>query len=102
MPISELIDRATKVMGNQTRLAETIGMKQSDLSKVKRGERTISLERRIALAEIADYDPKVAAIEDIIERLDTSDPMQVELATQLQAVINAFPNEGWRKRCPPK
>ena len=102
MPISELIDKATKVLGNQTRLAETIGMTQSDLSKVKRGERTISLERRIALAEIADYDVKIAAMEDVIERLDATDPKQAEVAAQLQALIDAFPNAGWRKRCPLK
>lgn len=98
MPIKELIDKATEVVGTQTQLAERIGMRQQDISGVRNGRRTISLERRIALAEIADYDLKVAAMEDVIDRLDTNDPTQAEIATQLKAVIDAFPNAGWRKR----
>ena len=102
MPIKELVDKATEIAGTQADLANRLGMRQQEISEVRNGRRKISLERRIALAEMADYDPKVAAIEDIIERLDASEPMQAELATQLQAVIEAFPNAGWRKRCPPK
>lgn len=97
MPIKELVDKATEKAGTQTRLAEMLGMRQQEISGVRNGKRPISLERRIAMAEIADYDLKVAVLEDIIERLDKKIPVQAELAAQLQAVVNWLPNEGWLK-----
>jgi transcriptional regulator with XRE-family HTH domain len=98
MPLRDLIEQAIEKAGNQLRLAEMMGVKQQDVSKWKTGKRYCTTPTRIELCKIADYDLKVALLEQVIEGLDPADEVQAEAGAMLQAVIAAFPNEGWRKR----
>ena len=100
MPLRELIEKATEKAGSQVALAELMGVKQQDVSAWKTGKRVCTTQSRIELCKIADYDLKVALIEQVIEGLDQNDKTQAEAGKMLQAVVNAFPVEGWRKRCP--
>ncbi|MFE1572229.1 YdaS family helix-turn-helix protein [Comamonas odontotermitis] len=98
MPLRDLIEKATEKAGSQVALAELMGVKQQDVSAWKTGRRVCTAQSRIELCEIADYDLKVALIEQVIEGLDQSVKAQADAAKMLQAVVDAFPNEGWRKR----
>ena len=45
----------------------------------------------------ADYDPKVALIEKVIEGLDQNDQTQADAAKMLRALVDAFANAEWRR-----
>lgn len=98
MPLRELIEKAAEKAGNQLRLAEMMGVKQQDVSKWKTGKRYCTTPTRIELCKIADYDLKVALIEQVIEGLDPVDEVQADAAKMLQAVVDAFPNAGYWRR----
>lgn len=97
MPLRELIEKAVEKAGSQVALAQLMGVKQQDVSAWKTGRRVCTTQSRIRLCEIADYDLKVALVEQVIEGLDTKIEAQAEAAKMLQAVISAFPNAGWLK-----
>lgn len=97
MSTQSLIDQAIAKAGSQERLAELLGLKQQNISALRRGKRNLTTDMRIKLAKIADYDLKVALIEQAIEGLDQNDETQAEAARMLKAVVDAFPNAGWRR-----
>lgn len=97
MSLKALIDKAIETAGSQAKLAEMMGVKQQHISAWKTGVRTCTTPTRIELCKIADYDLKVALIEQAIEGLDQSDQTQAEAAKMLEAVVGAFPNAGWRR-----
>ncbi len=67
-------------------------MKSQELSAWRTGARNCTTATRIALCKIANYDLKVALLEQVIEGLDQNDETRAEAAKMLQAVIGAFPN----------
>ena len=97
MALRDLIDQAIKAAGSQTKLAERMGVKQQEVSSWRTGARNCTTATRIELCKIANYDLKVALIEQVIEGLDQNDQTQAEAGAMLQAVVNAFPNQGWRR-----
>lgn len=97
MALIDLIDQAIKATGSQTKLAEKMGVKQQEVSSWRTGARNCTTPTRIELCKIANYDLKVALIEQVIEGLDQNDQTQAEAATMLQAIVDAFPNAGWRR-----
>lgn len=98
MSLVALIDKAIDAAGSQVKLAEQMGVKQQDVSGWRTGRRACTTKTRIELCEIADYDLKVALIEQVIEGLDPEDKAQAEAGAMLQAVVDAFPNAGfWRR-----
>lgn len=96
MALIGLIDQAIKAAGSPTRRAKKMGVKQQ-VSSWRTGRRNCTTATRIALCKIADYDLKVALIEQVIEGLDQNDQTQAEAGAMLQAVVDAFPNAGWRR-----
>lgn len=98
MSVVKLIEKATEKAGDQTRLAEMLGVHQQDISAWKKGRRACTTRSRIELCKIADYDLKVALIEQVIEGLDATDEVQADAAKMLQAVVDAFPNAGYWRR----
>lgn len=98
MSLTTLIDKATEKAGNQIKLAEMLGVQQQVVSAWRTGRRTCTTPARIELCKIADYDLKVALIEQVIEGLDPADDVQADAAKMLQAVVNAFPNAGYWRR----
>lgn len=56
----------------------------------------------VSLCKATVDDLKVALLEQVIEGLDQNDQTQAEAGAMLQAVIDAFPNGGWRMLCPLK
>lgn len=98
MTLKNLIDQAAEVAGNQTKLAELIGVQQQNISGWRTGRRVCTTQSRIELCKIAGYDLKTALIEQVIEGLDPSDKIQAEAGAMLQAVLDAFPQGDWRKR----
>ena len=97
MSLAKLIEQAIEKAGNQIRLAELLDVKQQDVSKWKTGKRYCTTPTRVELCKIADYDLKVALIEQVIEGLDPNDKVQADAGATLQAVVDAFPNAGWRR-----
>ena len=97
MALIDLIDKAIQATGSQTRLAEKMGVRQQEVSSWRTGARNCTTATRIELCKIADYDLKVALIEQVIESLDQNDQTQAEAGAMLQAVVDAFPNQGWRR-----
>ena len=74
-----------------------MGVKPQEVSSWRTGTRNCTTSTRIALCKIANYDLKVALMEQVIEGLDQNDQTQAEAGAMLQAVIDAFPNGGWRR-----
>jgi len=98
MTLKALIDKAIEAAGSQVKLAEQLGIKQQDVSGWRTGRRACTTKSRIELCKIADYDLKVALLEQVIEGLDQNDQVQAEAGAMLQAVIDAFPNAGYWRR----
>ena len=97
MSLKSLVDKAIDAAGSQTKLAEQMGVNQQEVSAWRTGRRNCTTATRIELCKIADYDLKVALIEQVIEGLDQNDQTQAEAGAMLQAVVDAFPNQGWRR-----
>lgn len=98
MPLITLIDKAIEKAGSQTKLAEMMEVKQQEVSAWRNMKRKCTTATRIQLCKIADYDLKVALLEQVIEGLDQNDQVQAEAGAMLQAVIDAFPNAGYWRR----
>ncbi|SDY73893.1 helix-turn-helix domain-containing protein [Delftia lacustris] len=98
MSTRTLIDQAIAKAGSQEKLADLLGLKQQNISALRTGKRHTTTDLRVKLAKIADYDLKVALIEQAIEDLDPTDEVQAEAGAMLQAVIDAFPNAGYWRR----
>ncbi len=98
MPLIELIDKAVAAAGSQVKLAEKMGVKQQEVSSCRTGKRYCTTPTRIELCKIADYDLKVALVEQVIEGLDATDEVQADAAKMLRAVVDAFPNAGYWRR----
>ena len=97
MALIDLIDKAIQATGSQTKLAEKMGVRQQEVSSWRTGARNCTTATRIELCKIADYDLKVALMEQVIESLDQNDQTQAEAGAMLQAIVDAFPNQGWRR-----
>lgn len=97
MSLKSLIDQAIEKVGSQVKLAEQMNVQQQVVSAWRTGRRTCTTAHRIELCKIANYDLKVALIEQVIEGLDQNDQTQAEAGAMLQAVVDAFPNAGWRR-----
>src|SRR5256885_17197393 len=97
MPLIELIDKAVAAAGSQVKLAEKMGGKQQEVSSWRTGKRYCTTPTRIELGKIADYDLKVALVEQVIEGLDAPAEVQADAAKMLRPVGDPFPNAGyWR------
>lgn len=65
--VNSLIDKASKVCGNDSKLAERMGIHRVAISEMRAGRRAISPATAAELADIAGDDAREAAIEAIIE-----------------------------------
>ena len=60
MELKTLIDRAAGVVGNQTRLAQLVGVSPNRVSDWKQGVRPCPMETQVALCDIAGLDDHAA------------------------------------------
>lgn len=65
--VRDLIDKASKVCGSDTALAERMGIERPNLSLMRSGKRAISPATAAELADIAGEDAREAAIAAVIE-----------------------------------
>lgn len=65
--VRDLIDKASKVCGSDTALAELMGIERPNLSLMRSGKRAISPATAAELADIAGEDAREAAIAAVIE-----------------------------------
>lgn len=65
--VASLIDRAAKVCGGYTALANRMGIPVQNISLMKAGKRTISPATAAELADIAGEDAREAVIDAVIE-----------------------------------
>jgi DNA-binding transcriptional regulator YdaS (Cro superfamily) len=65
--VRALIDKASKVCGSDTALAERMGIERPNLSLMRAGKRAISPATAAELADIAGDDAREAAIAAVIE-----------------------------------
>lgn len=65
--VMTLIDKAAKVCGSDSKLAERMGIHRVAISEMRAGKRAISPATAAELADIAGDDAREAAIEAIIE-----------------------------------
>ncbi len=91
MALIDLIDKAIKAAGSQTKLAQQMGVKQQEVSSWRTGARTCTTPTRIQLCEIAGYDLKTALLEQVVEGLDENDETQKGAKEMIQAMLDAFP-----------
>lgn len=94
MSLELSIDRASRIAGSQRALAEAIGAQEQHVSNWKRGTRPCPIAQRMRIAHMAGEEPIRAAIEGLIEQLDTTDEIQAGAMKGLQAILAAFPTEG--------
>lgn len=85
------IAKAAKIAGSQRALAQQIGAQEQHISNWKKGARPCPLPQRIRIAKIAGDDTLRAALESLIEQLDTHDETQAGTAKMLQSMLDAFP-----------
>lgn len=65
--VKDLIDKASKVCGSDTALAERMGIERPNLSLMRSGKRAVSPATAAELADIAGEDAREAAIAAVIE-----------------------------------
>ena len=65
--VQPLIDKAAKVCGSDSKLAERMGVHRVVISEMRAGKRTISPATAAELADIAGDDAREAAISAILE-----------------------------------
>lgn len=97
MKLSLAIELAAKKEGSQRALAKTLGMGENYLSDMKQGIKPCTVENRIRIALIAGIDPTRAVIEGLSASLNDQDEHQSEAKQMLDAMLNAFPEEGEHK-----
>ena len=91
MPLNLSIEKASKIVGSQKKLAELLNEYPSHLSGMKIGQRPCPINTRVKIAEIAGEDPTRAIIEGLIAQLDQSVELQAGAARMLQSMLDAFP-----------
>lgn len=91
MPLNLSIEKASKIVGSQRKLAELLGERETHLSNMKHGTRPCTIEKRIKIAEIAGDDPQRAIIEGLIAQLNPNVELQAGAAKMLQSMLDAFP-----------
>ena len=91
MPLNLTIDKAAKIVGSQTKLAQMLDLYPSHLSNMKAGTRPCTIDTRVRLAEIAGDDPQRAIIEGLIAQLNPNVELQAGAARMLQSMLDAFP-----------
>lgn len=91
MSLVSSIEKASKIVGGQAKLAEVIGVYPTHLSNMKQGTRPCTLDKRIAIAQLAGDDPYRAVIEGLAAQLSDEDEIQAGAKKMLQAMLDAFP-----------
>lgn len=69
-----LIEKAALVAGSEYKLAKVLGIQQGVITTWKKGTRTCSAPDRAALAEVAQGNAAVEALEALIEGIDLESP----------------------------
>ena len=108
-----LIEKATAIAGNQSKLAEALGMPRSHITQIKQGKRPANWRVRGGLRAILGEDPAAAFMAAMAEDLEQSEKTDEKKAAEgFRAILAAFPdaekekalidiNQGvnsWRKR----
>lgn len=96
MQLNKAIELAAEKEGSQRALAKTLGIGENYLSDMKQGLKPCTVENRIRIALIAGIDPTRAVIEGLAATLSDSDEHQAEAKAMLNAMLDAFPEEGER------
>lgn len=94
MSLKFSIDRAAEIVGSQNKLAEQLGLKGPNLSEMRSGKRTCPISVRAQIAHIAGHDTTRAILEGLASKLDPNDEWEGKALATLQAVIDAFPEQG--------
>jgi plasmid maintenance system antidote protein VapI len=95
-----LIENATAIAGNQSRLAEAMGIPRSHITQMKQGKRPASWKTRGKLRAIAGEEPGRAFLIEMAQDLEQSEHEDEKKAAEsLAAILAAFPkDDDWRKR----
>ncbi|MEG0938187.1 MAG: helix-turn-helix transcriptional regulator [Comamonas sp.] len=96
MQLSKAIELAAEKEGSQRALAKALGIGENYISDMKNGLKPCTVENRIRIALIAGIDPTRAVIEGLAASLNGDDEHQAEAKNMLNAMLDAFPEEGER------
>ena len=91
MSLKNTIEKATQIVGSQSKLAEMIGESASHISAFKAGRRYCGYKKRAAIAAIAGENMARAMLEAIAEDLDDQVPHEAEAKAAFMAILRAFP-----------
>ena len=96
--LSELIEKATAVVGSQKKLAEILDIAAPSLIQMKQGKRPANWRIRGKLRAVLGEDPTRAFMAEMADELESSENEdEKKAASGLNAMLAAFP-DGWRKR----
>lgn len=111
MTLAELVDQAIEQAGNQAKLAELIGVTQSNVSGFRKGTRPCGMDKRMQLAKVAGVDPRRVLVDYLADQLDETDEYKAEVKERVIAIyesldpetkkpLQALGSQGvsWRKR----
>ena len=88
-----LIEKATAIAGNQSKLAEALGMPRSHITQIKQGKRPANWRVRGGLRAILGEDPAAAFMAAMAEDLEQSEKTDEKKAAEgFRAILAAFPD----------
>lgn len=93
MTLAELVDQAIEQAGNQAKLAELIGVTQSNISGFRKGTRPCGMDKRMQLAKVAGVDPRRVLVDYLADQLDETDEYKAEVKERVIAIYESLDPE---------
>ena len=89
MSFNLTIDKAIRIAGSQEKLAEIMGVKQSNISAFRKGTRAMGYKKKAQIAAIAGEDATAVILESLAEDLDEAIPHEAEAKRRILAILTA-------------
>ncbi|WP_454914145.1 hypothetical protein [Variovorax gossypii] len=94
MSLKFSIKVASEIAGSQNKLAKMLGIPDGNLAAMNTGKRPCPIGLRARIARIAGHDTTRAMLEGLAAKLDAEDEYESQALATMQALINAFPEDG--------
>ncbi len=95
--LETLIEAASTAAGNQSKLAEILGIPKGNLTQMKQGKRNANWRIRGKMRAVTGEDPAHAFMAAMAEDLEQSGSEDEKKAAEgFKTMLAAFPNE-WRR-----
>lgn len=95
--LETLIEAASTAAGNQSKLAEILGIPKGNLTQMKQGKRNANWRIRGKMRAVTGEDPAHAFMAAMVEDLEQSENADEKKAADgFKTMLAAFPNE-WRR-----